>query len=771
MSTNYLSAYENLIPAAQQQRLLAVLSVNAATVGANTSQTALEAQIQALISQLEKPLGTPQMQYREAAYKSKISSNDYNQMMQETFVDLGAIYAQDNNIDNTISVHRNLNNASISDAQAALHTVANDVAVYQIVNNNRDGINSAVFNNFYKNDNTYIDPVYETYFDSDTNSITLPQGSVNDALNINGLSMASISTTTYGGGIKGVLSNNQATPDQAIDGSSSSFWAEVIMAPQPITQVYNGSTVFGPVCEVVISLNRIELVNYVRFDPFSPYPLNVLYIKYRSSSTANWTDTGITPQTSTGIMEFYFNDITVKDIMIVINQECPSVNTYQIPQSQINNSLLWQQIANDELSIVDSAEPPNPSTQDMIDYQPGWQAFSDATQGYKDNLLNIGYPPDYVFTGDVTPSIFKAATQQITATTDTGAQTLSVQLYNTPATGNDTLVSIRMYEYVYGAYDINVQQIWYVDTGIYASPIYAAPGTVVEAEIDTTDYAPVNSTIEYQLSSRPGEWLNIIPNGGASHVVGERIVPNPLNLTGSLRFSCSGVPSNVYMNDVVLASGTYTFSAPNNSITLLESTYVSAASYTADYATASGSIGTGKINFLGDALISAEEIYTGQPSDQFKISTQHFPFINYNIINDTIIANPSGTPDFAYTGGRWLNVNPSGSAAVQNIAAGAYYDPLLITVNGFAAENMTDYYNGERPALTQYNAVSYPYYNYFHSENNIYFNTPVSGLEFKTVYQYLNGYIQMRATLRNNLVSNVTQTPSISDFTIKMRTI
>src|SRR5665213_3168382 len=81
--------------------------------------------------------------------------------------------------------------------------------------------------------------------------------------------------------------------------------------------------------------------------------------------------------------------------MIVINQENPSVNTYQIPKSQLNNSLLWQQIANDELSIVDSSEPVNQATQDMIDYTPGWQAYSDASQKYTNNLINIGYPDNY----------------------------------------------------------------------------------------------------------------------------------------------------------------------------------------------------------------------------------------------------------------------------------------------------------------------------------------------------------------------------------------
>ena len=774
MANNYISAYENLIPAVQQQRLLAILTVNTAAAGVTSNQTALETQIQTLIGQLEVPLGKPQMQYREAAQFSKISSNDYNLMMQELFVDLGAIFAQDNNIDATMSVHRNLNVAAITDAQASLNTVANDVAVYQIVNNNKDGINAAIFNNFYKDDNVYSDPVYEAFLDSDTNSITLPQGSINDALNINGLPMATVATTNYGGGIIGVLSNNQAGPSNAIDGSHSNFWAEVVMTSQPITQVYNGNTVFGPVIEVVISLYRIELVNYVRYNPFSRFPLSVLYIYYRSNSTGSWINLNVDPQSSTSVMDFYFNDVVVKELKIVINQPCPSVNTYQIPQSQINNSLLWQQIADDELSIVNNTATNPAYVQDMIDYNPGWQAFSDATQGYEDNLKSIGYPPDYVRTGDITPSIFKAATQQITATTDTGAQVLSVQLYGQNATGNDSLVTARMYEYVYGAYDIDVKKIWYVDTGIYTSPVYASPGTIIQAELDTVDYAPENSTIEYQLSTRSGQWFNIIPNGGATNIYGERLVPDPSTLAAQLRFqSTSGGPTTVYQNALAIPSNQYSYSNSQNTVTLAESVYVSAASYTADYVAASGSAGTGMINFLGDSLINEEQISVGQASDQYSVTTTYYPFINYAIVNDTSQGiGPSGAmvPDFTYTNGRWQNTNQY-SNTVQGIPYQDYYDVLLVTVNGYPAENMTNYYTGERPALTQYNATSYPYYNYFHSENKVYFNTLVNGLNFKIVYQYLNESVQLQATLRNNLVSNVTQTPSVSSYTIKLRTI
>ena len=114
-------------------------------------------------------------------------------------------------------------------------------------------------------------------------------------------------------------------------------------------------------------------------------------------------------------------------------------------------------------------------------------------------------------------------------------------------------------------------------------------------------------------------------------------------------------------------------------------------------------------------------------------------------------------------------MNISGSTK-YGIDPGSYYDIFTATVDGYPAENRTDYYNYIRPALTAYDRIQYPYYEYFQSDKNLYFNTKIENQEVKVIYKYLNDYVQFQAVLRNNNPANVTYTPMLLSYTLKLRT-
>lgn len=172
------------------------------------------------------------------------------------------------------------------------------------------------------------------------------------------------------------------------------------------------------------------------------------------------------------------------------------------------------------------------------------------------------------------------------------------------------------------------------------------------------------------------------------------------------------------------------------------------------------------MDFSVDALSEAEDIFDGGASRNYKVQLTHNPYIDWRVINDTNEAHAVAS-GFAYTEGRWLNISGSELYAIQ---PSEYYDIFIATVDGYQAENRTDYYNDIRPALTQYDNIQYPYYEYFHSGKNIYFNTKIEDKEIKVKYDYLNDFIQFRALLRNNNPANVTYTPILSNYTIKLRT-
>lgn len=766
MRQSYLEAYYNLIPTTQQDRLLSSIKQSYDDVGVSADLATLQNRLETLIAQLEKPLGEPLVKFRKAEKFSKIVSKDYNDTMDEVYADLGALFKQDNVIASTMIVHKALNDTVITDVQSALQKVENDIMVYKVLRENKTGITDAIFNTFYKDDNQVSPYVYKAWVDTYTNSVKLPPGSAQTALSINGLAMADITLNRYGGGVRGTLDNEEHSKERAIDEDLRTFWAEVILTDEPIRQTYEGQSYFGVVTEIVVNLFRAESLNHVRFDPYSGYPLSVVKIKYRQGHDHPWIDLGVAPQSSTKYMEFNFKEVYAKEVMVVINQSNFTVNTYKIPKRAINNAQLWSQIADSELSISIGTSEQTSSERDMVDYTDGWQAYLDATKKYADRIYSIGRPQDYSFRSSISETIFDSTTQQMLEASQTGADSLKLNVYGKKAPVNDATVEVRKYEYLYGAYNIDIKKIRYLSTGEYVSPQYKVNGVILEAELDTTEVVPSGTTIEYQLATRESEWVNIMPNGGCSYIAKERLDIDPITQTGILRFTCSGYPDSVYMNDSPLPA--YSFS--NNSVAIPSGTYNSSASYTVSYtpngvidATPSGVVAS----FADNSLYDSVETFNGSDSRQYRVALAHYPYIEYRIINDTAEAMRT-SPNFIYELGGWRN---NSGSTLYGIVPGAIYYPFVVTVDGYSAENRTDYYEQIRPALTQYDLVNYPNFEYFQAGESIYFNTPLQNRKIIVTYKYLNDFVQLRALLRSNLRSAVYVTPVLEDYTIKLRTI
>jgi hypothetical protein len=226
----------------------------------------------------------------------------------------------------------------------------------------------------------------------------------------------------------------------------------------------------------------------------------------------------------------------------------------------------------------------------------------------------------------------------------------------------------------------------------------------------------------------------------------------------------------MYRSDDLIPSGDYSYTGLTQEVVMGSGWYTPTSSFTVSYlpkgvseVTPSGVV----VNFLGNSLLETDETYQGTGSRQYKITLQHYPYIDYSVVNDTSKANAT-SPHFVYEEGRWYN-NSGGS--YSGIGADSYYDVLTVTVDGYSAVNRTDYYENIRPALTTYNVTNYPYFEYIHTGKNLYFNTPLESREVKVKYKYLNDFIQLRALLRNNNRSNVSVTPILQDYTLKLRTI
>lgn len=772
---SYLESYYNIIPETQQKKLLEVIkSKYDANTGDEPSAAVLRGDLEKLIAALSIPLGDPQTQYRPAIKHAKIRSSDYNKTMDEAYVDLGSLYVQDNLIEEAVSKHNLINRATTKDLRSALRRIDNDVRVNTIIKENKTGITDAKFNTFYKDDNKSGDPIFSAWVDTDTNTSKLPRGLDQSVLSIGGLATADIFVKHYGGGIRGTISSEDHRKEKAIDGDFNTFWSEVFLTDEPIVQNYDGEEYFGAICEVTLKFFRKELVNYVRFDPFTNYPIKVIKVKYRPETSLEWVDLEVEEQSSTSTIEFNFDEFEAREVLLVLNQENPSINTYRIPRTVITNAEMWQQIADRELSVSNETTAPIQATQDMIDYVTGWQAYTNAIEDYGKEINKRKKDENK---DTMAESIFDVTTDQITRTEERGADELKLDVYGKKAIKTDEMVEVRKYEYMYGAYEIDVKRLWYLDKGLYISPRYKANGACLEAEIDVEEARPSGTSIEYSLSTDGETWRSILPSG--SYIYKERVDIDPITKSGTLRFPTTNILlEEVLRNQVVMpsgvpsASGGYILHEDQNTIELRDSWYVATAAYTASYTpTGIGDVVPSGlvVDFSGDPQRDTQDLFDSGASRNYKVELTHNPYLNYTIMNDTSEGGiePSGA-NFQVVEGRWYNRSDT---TIQDIEPGEYYDPFLATVEGYPAENRTDYYNDIRPALTQYNSIQYPYYEYFQAGRNLYFNTMIEDKEIKVKYKYLNDFVQFRALLRSNDPANVTLTPLLHDYTLKLRTV
>ena len=765
MRKSYLEAYNDTLPETQQKRLLEIIQKYHDDVGSIPAEASYQEELERLVAELDKPLGSPLVKYRKVEKQSKTSSLDYNATMGEVYVDLGALYKYNNNINKTINIHRNINQTTLIDIRSALRNLENDVSAYRVIRENKSGINDAKYNTFFIDDNQSRVIIFKAWVDTSTNTVKLPVSDNNSLLNLDGFPVAQIDIQHYGGGIRGTIEDEKHRKEKAIDESRTTFWGEVILTDEPIRQTYNGVVEFGSICEITVTLLRKEMVNHISYDPFTNYPLEVLYLKYREHANDNWVNIPIQSSESVNSMEFNFNEVYAKQIMVVVNQKNPSINHYKIPRSIVRNSELWQQIVDREYSVSTASSTPVQSTQDMIDSITGWQAYVDAGERYKDKLKTIG---SETADEDVSNIIFTATTNEITNSTNIDATSLEYSTNSTKSNVDDELVAIRKYEYVYGAYNIGIKRLWYMESGEYISPRYRSKGAIIESSLDVTEVVPSGSNIEYQVSTRDGSWRNILPSG--SMLWGERLDIDPNTQTGYLRFPTDTTPSGIYRNGQDMPAGTYTYSSSDYSYVLASGFYSPSAVYTVAYlpkgisdVVPSGTL----VSFANDTRNDAEETFKSIKSRQYKVTLEHFPWINYSIINDTSKTGESD-PNFLYSLGRWQNQSDYN---MYGVLVGEYYDPLEVTVDGYTAENRTDYYNKNNPALTSYNPITYPHFEFFQVGNNVYFNSSLEDKVIVIKYKYLNDFVQFKALLRNNDRAKLTSTPELHDFTLKLRTL
>lgn len=608
-----------------------------------------------------------------AKEETVISSLDHNQNMEGAFIDLKGVYGQ---IDYLSSAQRKQKTAifdELSKARASILKLINDARVYAAKNRlpEYDDIKLVNFN--ISRNATKQSP--SAVIDPDSRLLKLPSIlKRRNHLANRGLKKTTI-TSKVVGGTPGQLSK-QFPPSRVADATIETFWAESIYSDAPIMSLYNrwapdadgniSNEVNGPLVYLNLNFNSSEVINQVKIYPFSNYPVKILEISYRptSSSKIRYPVSNFQIEETLDWVEVNFETIFATDIEIVLAQENARAIIIKIPKNILyaTDFLLRLQ----ESRALEIAETPNINDKLLGGNSSIYSdALNDLALIMRTKDLNKGLITEIDLTGKTILSIgeglalFDPSLKPLLEEVSSFTQQL-------PSQSSSDLETIKKFEYIVGAREVETNYIIYSPVGIYESEKFEPNSTVsnIEIEVDerhpsfNSEYGSYKKTsTEWEIELAVDRKIPIFPSNlevdGNLRVENELLVVDPFTYTATTRFRSALTTMFVRENDRVLTANvdyTYTWDSSASGkiiVSISENIFDRNKIYTIDYFADQSAKSIDVITSFKDKALPVPNMFqdTG-PSNEVKLSS--FPFINYNIINSDAFEYQASNNSYQY---------------------------------------------------------------------------------------------------------------------------
>lgn len=661
---SFLEKVVNVLPESQKIAVKSLLAAKAKS-GELNSIRARQDEANSIFNRIKTRINTILLNPRYAVKGEKISSEDHNKNMEEIFMDLNALYSTINDLYSTSKKQAITLGSDYQKSRATIEKLLNDVKVYSL---------RARYPEF--NEVKLID------FNASSNTSTqTPTATVNPNVRLLELKPLSVSrahltnranritkiyTKTYSQGLKGNLSTT-FPPENMVDQKAESFWATLILADNPISQIYERTSttedsykiaVEGPVVEVYFKFSHIEKLNTIKLLPFSEFPIRVLDISYRPNSSAQIfiPIKDFTESTTLDWEEYNFTSILCSEVRITIAQENYKKLSYLLPKSVITNTDIFQNILKQRASkiITNNVENSDFSVYVINSISSYQNAIDSLQELYKDYGLDITVQPNIEYFNNF-DKLLKLVYSNFSSRDIENLS--STVLSNEPLQQPDSgLTTLNKYEYLVGIREVELNYQFYYPISYYESEAFSPQATVSEVEIEV-DERHVDVETEWQSDFRKTstEWevdigdnrvipihpRNIVDNlDGIPAVKDERL---EFDLTTFKAYTRLGgyysVPYRLKKNSYLVPPEAYstirtTGSIPKIEITLTGEWFDPYSIYTIDYAVDRDSYSIPILDRFDSEPVQEPEVFTKVGTNN-EISLSKFPYINYEVINST----------------------------------------------------------------------------------------------------------------------------------------
>jgi hypothetical protein len=687
--------------------------------GAIKSDSEYQAEWNALTSRLT---GSTIMTPREQGEQTNASA--HNDTFGEVEIDLHAVYAQINEVGETITKHRRLNQSMLNNLKLRLKKVGNELSKYERLVNVQDAgtlhYETFIDANSFETDYTYYTersgrqvPVdYHVKWDMEGETIKLPMVvSENGLIGAGGIRLGTVSIRKQLGSTMSELRNPLRDISKSIDTDSESFWSETISMDTPI-RVDMGSEYygvkFGALVEIEINFDYLTPMNEIGLNTFGEYPLDIIAIRY--FETDDETEVGkelvypgseipeLRSRSVEGSSIFQFPDISAKRVRVILNQRHYIKKDLILSEKERRNLSLW--------------------------------ISSRSEDGVREVKIDE-YEIDHV-----------------------------IERFN-----EDRHEAVTKFEYQYGLYNLSVKRNEYQNAGVYVSKVIPISQNVKTMRLETKERHPEHASplkltdIEHYVHDGRN-WYPVLPYS-QHKVTAELLFPefNQGQYEAKTRFVVSDTAiirkNGVTVDKVILLA---------DKQTVMFGEYDASAYYTIEYTPINGSW---VIDFLEKYTVDGE-VQPNQMTEEMRgtdskgrIQLKQPPFVDKDKLNTQYDYNASYLSNY-YVPIRVKLIDISGRHITQ---------PTDAQSKGIMIHNVTDYDQTGQSDLKPYNTES-AVYQYEVVGNEIQFNTVLpESTRILVEYPYLVSHVRVKAILRRNIPGFHGLTPVLEDYIAHFQTL
>ncbi|HUW12379.1 MAG TPA: hypothetical protein VM537_21820, partial [Anaerolineae bacterium] len=216
------------------------------------------------------------------------------------------------------------------------------------------------------------------------------------------------------------------------------------------------------------------------------------------------------------------------------------------------------------------------------------------------------------------------------------------------------LIEIERIEYVFGAREIQANDVNYNQVGAYASPQFSPASTVLQLQLDAVEEHPTFGTgaatyrqtsIEYDLEVAPGRRRAILPKG-STVVQDELLVLDQSTRQDTTRFKATGATGTLRKNGESVDPTMFTqVLLPDERIrvTISAAIFSQVARFSLTYTPKADQDKLDVEAEFDSVGLERPETFNGT-NDRGEIELQFYPYVDYSIINDADAMN--ATPNF-----------------------------------------------------------------------------------------------------------------------------